>query len=227
MNSLNNYARSAGVLYILITLLAPFSMIYMPATLVVPGDAAATATHLATGTGLLRAAMVSDALVFLLEIGLTVVLYALLKPVNAMLSLMAAFARLAMTIVQGINLAMYGAVLLLVSGDRYLTAFAPAQVQALTLFMFNLHGSVVLIWGLFFALHLLLLGYLVYQAGYLPRFVGVLLFIVAACYFTQSFGTLLLPQYQAQWATVGLLASIEIVFPLWLLIRGVKAPQAV
>jgi hypothetical protein len=47
---------------------------------------------------------VSDSLVFLIEIVLCVLLYVLLRPVSRTLSLVAAFARLAMTVVMGVNL---------------------------------------------------------------------------------------------------------------------------
>jgi hypothetical protein len=47
----------------------------------------------------------------------------------------------------------------------------------------------------------------------------------ALCYLTQSFGNILLPQYKEVFTSIGLLSSIEIVFPLWLLIKGVNVEQ--
>src|ERR1041384_4947789 len=41
--SLNRTARVAGLLYLLIAIFAPFSMVYVPSTLIVPGDATTTA----------------------------------------------------------------------------------------------------------------------------------------------------------------------------------------
>jgi hypothetical protein len=103
----------------------------------------------------------SDSVVFLIEVVLVVILYVLLKPVSKTLSLVAAFSRLAMAIVQGMNLLNYFAVLLLLSGADYLAVFEPGQLHALVLLFLNAHESVALIWGLFFGLHLLVLGYLV------------------------------------------------------------------
>jgi hypothetical protein len=156
---------------------------------------------------------------------LTVLLYVLLKPVSKTLSLVAAFSRLAMTVIQGINLLNYFFVLLLLSGAGYLTVFAPDQLHALVSLFLNAHGYVALIWGLFFGLHLFMLGYLVYKSGYIPRILGVLLIIVSLCYLTQSFGNILLPKYEAIFASVGFLSIIEIAFPLWLLIKGVNVEQ--
>ncbi len=225
MKSINKTARIAGVLTLLIVVFAPFSMIYVPTTLVVPGDAAATANNIMASQGLFRAGMVSDSIVFLIEIVLTVLLYVLIKSVDKTLSLVAAFSRLAMTVIQGINLLNHFLVLLLLSGAGTLTVFAPDQVHALVMLFLNAHETVVLIWGLFFSLHLFVFGYLVYKSGYLPKFLGILLLIVAFCYLIQDFGNMLFPQYKALFTSIGSLAFLEIAFPLWLLIKGVNVEQ--
>jgi len=222
MNSLKKTARIAGSLILFTAVFAPFSMIYVPSLLIVPGDAATTANNIMASEGLFRAGIVSDSVVFLIEIVLVVMLYVLLKPVSKTLSLVAAFARLAMTVIQGINLLNYFFVLLLLSGAGYLTVFAPDQLHALVLLFLNAHEYAALIWGLFFGFHLFVLGYLVYKSGYIPGILGVLLIIASLCYLTQSFGNILLPKYEGIFATIGLLSIVELAFPLWLLIKGVK-----
>jgi len=223
MNSINKTARIAAILTLVIVVFAPFSMIYVPTTLVVPRDAAATSNNIMASQGLFRAGMVSDSIVFLIEIVLTVLLYVLIKPVNKTLSLVAAFSRLAMTVIQGINLMNHFFVLLLLGGT--LTVFAPDQLNALVMLFLNAHENVVLIWGLFFSLHLFVFGYLVYKSGYLPKFLGILLFIVAFCYLIQDFGNMLFPQYKALFTSIGSLAFLEVAFPLWLLFKGVNVEQ--
>ena len=225
MNSIQKTARATAVLILIIVVIAPFSMIYLPSMLIVPGDAATTAKHIMASEGLFRLGIVSDSIVFLIEIGLCALLYVLLKPVNKTLSLIAAFARLAMTIMQGINLLNHFFVLLLLSGLGHLTVFVPDQLHALVLLFLNAHEAMVLIWGLAFGLHLLVLGYLVYKSSYLPKLVGGLLIVAALCYFIQSFGTMLFPQFKALFASIGLLSTLEIALPLWLLIKGVNIDQ--
>jgi Domain of unknown function (DUF4386) len=222
MNSINKLARVTGVLILMLVVIAPFSMVYVPSTLIVPDDAATTVSNIMANEALFRLAIVSDSLVFLIEIVLCALLYLLLRPVSKTLSLVAAFARLAMTVIQGINLLTYLIVLLLLGGAGYLAVLAPEQLQALVLLFLNAHEAVVLIWGLAFGLHLFVSGYLVYKSGYLPRIVGALLIIAGLCYFTQSFGNLLFPQYKELFASVGLLSSVEIALPLWLLMKGVN-----
>lgn len=222
MSSIKRTARVAGGLYLLLIVIGPFSLLYVPSTLIVPGDAAATANNIMASESLFRAGIVGQSAIFLTEIVLSIILYALLKPVSKTFSLVAASSRLAMAVVQGINLLNHFTVLLLLSGANYLTVFEPDQVQALVLLFLNTHGYGGLIWGLFFGLHLLVLGYLVYKSGYIPRILGVLLIIVSLCYLTPSFGNILLPQYGAIYAWVGYLSIVEIAFPLWLLIKGVS-----
>jgi hypothetical protein len=224
-DSLKKTARIAGLLILIISIFAPFSMMYVPSNLIVPGDAATTANNIMASEGLFRAGIVSDSVVFLIEIVITVILYVLLKPVSKTLSLVAAFSRLAMTIIQGINLLNYFIPLLLLSGADYLTVLEPGQLHALVLLFLNAHEYVVLIWGLFFGLHLFVLGYLVYKSGYIPRILGVLLVFASLSYLTQSFGNFLLPKYEEIFATIGFLSIIELAFAFWLLIKGVNVEQ--
>ena len=224
MNTLKTTARIAGLLMLVLVALAPFSMLYMPATLIVPGDAATTASNIIASAPLFRLAMASDAVIFLIEIALCALVYTLIKPVNKTLALIAVFARLAMTIIQGLNLLNHFVVLLLLlSGASSLTALAPPQLQALASLFLGAHEAGVLIWGMFFGLHLLVLGYLVYRSAYLPKVIGGLLVFVGLVYLAQSFGNILLPDAKALFTAISSLAFLEIAFPVWLLIKGVKA----
>jgi hypothetical protein len=193
---------------------------------IVPGDAATTASQLMASEGLFRIGMAGQSLLFLTEIVMVVMLYVLLKPVSKTLALVAAFARLAMATIQGINLFNHLAALLLLSGVNYLHAFEPDQLYALVLLFLNAYDAVELIWGLFFGLHLFVLGYLVYKSGYIPRILGVLVVVASLAYLVNGFGNMLVPRYKevlswVVWATV----PAELLFPLWLLIKGTRDPQ--
>ena len=223
--SVKTFARITGVLILIVAVIAPFSMLYLPSTLIVPGDATTTANNIMASESLFRLGIAFDAVVFLIEIVLSVLLYLLIRPVSKTLSLVVAFSRLAMTIIQGINLLNSLFALLLLSGAGYLTVFEPAQLNALVLLFLNAHQSVVLIWGLSFGLHLFVLGYLVYRSGYIPKIVGVFLVVASLCYLTQSFGKILLPNYEEIFTLVGTLSIVEIALPLWLLIKGVNVER--
>ncbi len=221
------YARVAGFLVILLVLLGPFSQLYVPSTLIVPGDATATADNIRASGWVLRLGIVSDSLIFLIEIGVTVLLYVLLRPVSRTLSLVAAFARLATAIIQGINLLTYFIALLILSGAGYLTVFEPAQSDALALLFLNAHQYVVYIWEIFLGLHLCVLSYLVFKSGYFPRILGVLLVLPSLGYLIHGYGSFLFPNYDKTFdLVVGVSAVIgELPFFLWLLIRGVNVER--
>jgi hypothetical protein len=194
----------------------------------VPADATATANNIGASGWLFHLGIVSDSFVFLIKMVLCVLLYVLLRPVSRTLSLVAAFARLAMTVVMGINLLPYFIALLLLSGASYLTAvFEPAQSDALALLSLNAHGNGVYIWQMFFGLNLFVLGYLIFKSGYFPRILGVVMVGGALGYLTDAYGNLLYPDYAE---TFGLVAGVgaligELPFFLWLLIRGVNVQR--
>ncbi len=223
MNTLKTTARIAGLLMLVLVALAPFSMLYVPSTLIVPGDAVTTANNIVSSAAMFRLAMASDAVIFLVEIALCALVYTLVRPVNKTLALIAVFARLAMTIIQGLNLLNHFVVMSLLSGSGSVAALAPPQLQALVSLFLGAHEAGVLIWGMFFGLHLLVLGYLVYRSGYLPNVIGGLLVFVGLVYLAQSFGNILLPDAKALFTAMGSLGFLEIAFPVWLLIKGVKA----
>jgi len=104
MNSIQKNAKAAGILYLMIAVLAGFVHFYVPGKLIVPGDAFTTASNIMASQGLFRMSMGSELVILLCEIVLSILLYVLLKPVSKTLSLIAAVSRLAMTTIHGINL---------------------------------------------------------------------------------------------------------------------------
>ena len=227
MNSPKKIARFAGVLYLIIFIASPLAFIVGKGGLLVPGDATATAENIMASESLFRIGIASETVVFLVEIIMAAIFYVLLKPVSPMLSLAAAFSRLAEAVVQAVNLLPSILVFLLVSGSGYLTVFEPEQRDALVMLSLNLYDYMTLVWGFFFGLHLLLLGYLVYKSAYFPPILGVLLALSSLGYILQSYGAFLVPQYDAILDTVVLVLAVpgELAFTLWLLIKGVKEQQ--
>jgi hypothetical protein len=225
-SSINKTARITGVLYLVIALVGGLAFTAATSSLIVAGDATATANNIMASESLFRIGAAGDSVVFLVEIVLVVTLYVLFKPVSKTLSLVAAFSRLAMTVMQGMNLLNKFTVLLLLSGADYLAVFEPDQLHALVMSFLNAHEYGALIWGTFFGLHLLVLGYLLFKSGFFPRILGVLFVFASLGYLVDSFGHFLLPQYTeiyswVVWATV----PAELSFALWLLIKGVNVEK--
>jgi hypothetical protein len=226
MNSIQRSAKVAGVLYLLIAVVAGFVHFYVPGKLIVPGDAATTASNIMASQGLFRISMAAELVVLLSEIVLSVLLYVLLKPVNKTLSLVAAVSRLVMTAVHGVNLLNHFIVVLLVSGARYLSVFQPDQLQALVTLFLNSYSYGYTIGIVFFTLHTFILAYLIFKSGYFPKLLGILFMIAAFGYLLDSFSHVLIPGYKTGPVYLALpIAIAEIAFPLWLLIKGVNVDQ--
>ncbi|MFC2076176.1 DUF4386 domain-containing protein [candidate division KSB1 bacterium] len=221
------YARVAGLMYLIMAICGPFSLLYVPSKLVVSGDATATANNIMASEWLFRLGFVGESIVFLSEIVLVVMLYTLFKPVSKTLSLVAAFFRLAMATIQGINLLNKFTALLLLSGAAYLTIFKPDQLHALALLYLNAHEYGAFIWGAFFGFHCLVLGYLLYKSTYLPRILGILLAAASVGYLTDSFGNFLFANYEATISLVFLVPGTigELLLAFWLLFKGVDVQK--
>jgi hypothetical protein len=225
--SLRKLARLAGVLYLIIIVGAGFSQGYVRANLVVPGDATATAGNIAASEGLFRFGFVTDLIAFLSDAAVAVLLYVVLKPVNKTLSLMAAFFRLlAHPAIGALNLLNHFVPVLLLSGADYLQVFEPDQLDGLVMLFLSAHRYGYLIAGAFFGLSLLFLGYLLFESGYFPKVLGILIAIASLGYLIESFGNFLTSGHEETlgWI-VGVPAAIaELSLTVWLLVRGVKSP---
>jgi hypothetical protein len=219
---LNRYARLIGALYICLFILGPLVFLGGKGAVFVPDDAAATAANVqAMGDGY-RFGMGIEALIFLIEVLLSGLLYVMFRGVNVAVSFAAALARFGEAALQGANL-LTSALVLGVAGGA-LTAFSTEQRDQLLQLFQQANGSMVLVWGLFFGFHVLLLAWLVYRSEFLPRWIGGLLFVAGAGYLSQSFGVLLVPAWAPMLDTLVVAAAVpgELAFTLWLLIKGVR-----
>jgi uncharacterized protein DUF4386 len=212
------YARVAGLLYLIMVPLGFFGYMYVP-SLIVPGDAAATASNILASESLFRLSIVSALTVQIVNIVLVLVLYKLLKPVSQNHALL-----MVVFLLIGTPIAMFDqvnllAVLHLLSGAGHLTGFTTDQLYAqMTLFLV-LHRQGAYIAGIFFGLWLFPMGYMVFKSGFLPRILGILLIVGSFGYLIDSFAIFLFPNFKE---IVLFTFWGEILFPLWLLIKGVN-----
>lgn len=221
------YARIVGVLYLVIFILGPFAFFLGRTSVVVSGDPAATVDNLMASEAMFRLGMVAETVIILIEIVVSAILYVLLRPVSRPLSLASALARFAQSVLQAVNLFTAAPALLLLGGAGYLTVFEPAQLNALVLLFLDINAFMILVWGLLFGFHLLLLGYLVYRSGFWPRILGILLMLASLGYLAQSYGHFLAPQYDQLLATIVIVVAVpgELAFTVWLLWKGVNVER--
>ena len=223
MKSIQRNARIAGILYLSLIPFSIFSMIFVPSQLLVAGNGTATASNIMASESLFRQSIISALTVQVINIFLVLALYRLLRPVNkTMAVLMVVFSLVAVPIAM-LNELNHFAVLLLSTGAVNMVGFSAEQLQALIPLFLDLHEYGLSIAGIFWGLWLFPMGYLIYRSGYLPKFLGVLLMIGCFGYLVDSLAIFLLPGSQVNIATFTFWG--EVLFPLWLLIKGVDIEQ--
>lgn len=219
----NKTARIAGLLYFILAALSAFGLVYVPSVILVPGDVVITANNIIENEGLFRLGIVSNLLVFTLNIFVAVFLYKLLRPIHkGMASLMV------MLILMGVAITMLNelnqvAALLLAHGAGALTVFAIDQLQALMSFFLDLYQYGFVIAHVFFGLWLFPLGYLVFKSGFLPRFLGVLLIIAGFGYLIDFILFFLFPDVSVKVSEFTFIGEVLLIG--WLLVRGVHVER--
>jgi hypothetical protein len=216
-------ARIAGWGILAMALIAPFSEFYVRQRLVVPDDATATATNIATQETLMRFGILGFVGIVVLDVVVAWALYVLFEPVNKSVSVLMGWFRLAYAAIFGYAVINLLNALQLVSDAGYLTAFAPGQRHAQMMVSLKSFDSAWAVALVLFGIHLVLVGYLAHTSGYMPRFLGILLAIAGLGYLVDSLIVFIEPDYSA---TAALFTFVgEVVFMLWLLIKGAKVPD--
>src|ERR687884_2033777 len=216
-------ARIAGALYLINILGGAFAIGFVPATLVVSGDAAATAHNIRTHELLYRLGLAAHVVVTVTNVPLALIFYDLFKVVNRRLALLDAFFILVATAIEASGLLhQFAPLVLLGSGP---SASAPAaQLQALAYAPGSaLSGIDYSLHTVFFGFDILCAAYLVLRSTFLPRAIGVLLAIDGLAYLAYSFADFLVPGFAAQlvpWIQFPALIG-EGSLCLWLLVFGV------
>lgn len=225
-----NVARIAGLGYLGIIVFGIFAEFVVRSSLIEDGDAAKTAQNIATFQGLFRFGIASDLVMIVLDVMVAAALYVLFRPVSAGLAMFAAWLRLIQAAVLGALLLTLVFVLQLASGADNLTAIDAGQRDALILLFSEAHGFGYSIGLVFFGAHLLVLSYLVFRSGFLPKVLGALLLSAGVGYLVDSFANIVLTNYddfETLFATVVFMPAFigEMALALWLLVKGVKVEE--
>lgn len=224
MNSTKSKARTAGLLYLALALTGIFSLMYVPSTLIVFGDATATANNITSSELLYRTGILIGLVSNVIFAFLALALYRLFKEVNhkqAILMVILVMISVATSFVNTINQI---APLIILSGADFLVVFEKPQLDAAAYGFIRLHSYGIQILQIFWGLWLFPFGILVYRSRFIPKILGVLLVIAGLGYLLGSFTFLVLPQYLdgiSLFITILETAELPIIF--WLLIVGANA----
>ena len=222
MSANRNAGRVAGLWYLVLCLLGPLRLIYIPSTLFVRGDAAATVRNIAAHEWLFRLGIVSDLLGAVVLIFLTLAFYRLFKGVDQYLAILVVILGGVMpAVINFVNAVSDAGVLTIVRRADFMSVFDAPQRDALAMLLLRLHDHQItaaeILWGAW----LFPLGILAYRSRFLPRVLGVWLLVNGVAYVILSLTGVLVPQYQSAVFRLGQPAFMgELATMLWLVIKG-------
>ena len=219
--SLRQAALIAGFAYLLMPVL--YAELFIFPKLVIPGNIEQTVQNISAHGKLFFAGILCHLITVMLDVVIAWALYMLFVPVNKSLSLLTAWFRLVYAVVALVGLFKLVTVLRLLNTPAYLDAFGSGP----------LHGEVMLLlnsfrydWSmslLIFGIHLALLGYLICRSHYVPWILGILLALDGLGWILNSLRPYLFPNVSFRFFFV--VSFVELIFPLWLVIRGWKIPE--
>jgi hypothetical protein len=221
------YARTGGVLYLIIIVVGLFGEGFVRDRLIVSGDATATAANIRSMESLWRFHIAAELFLLICAVALLLILFVLLRPVSRDLALLAAFFNLVSIGVEAaITLYLVEALFPLGSAG-YLKAFTPEQLYAMASLSLKSHSYGFGVSLTFFGCFCLVIGYLIFRSTYLPRALGILMQIAGLSYLTNSFTLVLAPALANRLFPAILLPAFvgEASFCLWLLMKGVNVPK--
>jgi hypothetical protein len=205
----------AGVSLLAMSVLAGFGNFVAVEGLVTPGDAGQTADDILAADGTFRVGVLALYLVVVLDVLVAWALMRVFDPVSRSLSRLAAWFRLAYSAVFLVAISQLAGIPDLL--DNGSSAFTADQVEAEALLKVDAFNDIWYAGLVLFGAHLVLIGYLAYRSGYVPRLLGALLVVAGLGYAFDSAGRVL-SESPPEISTVTFLG--EFLLCLWLLIRG-------
>ena len=159
--------------------------------------------------GAFRTAILLLFAVALLDVLVAWALYIVLMPVNKNISALAVWLRV-----------IYAGIFIFAISKLYvaLQVITADGKQAMT--FLKAFQSIWDMGLILFGFHLLVLGYLVFKSGYVPKWLGTFLVLAAVGYIVDGLGKTLFPDYNLNIAQFTFIGEVLLIF--WLLWRGIK-----
>jgi len=199
-------ALVAGWTLAAMAVLAIFGNFIAITPLVTPEDAVKTAADIEASPLLFAAGIAAMFLATGLDFIVAAALYRLFQPVNKRLSAVAAVTRITFATAQAVAIAQLVPVFSLLDQP---TEALNAIHAFRTMWLISL--------GLF-GVFLLLVAYLEFRSGFIPKIFGILLAIAGVGYVLDALGTVILPGFAPMYGNFGFIG--EVASMLWLLIGG-------
>jgi hypothetical protein len=219
--SAGSLARIAGFLYLAVFVTGVVAL-STAGRLVVRDNAAATAANIQANEASFRVGIASDLLMVACYVAVTALFYVLFKPVHRTVSLLAAFFSLTGCAILGGAHLFETASITVLGREPSLSGFRPDQLQGLAFLFLKLFGQCYNLSLVFFGFYCVLIGWLVFRSGFLPRILGVLMVFAGLGWLTFLWPPLTKSLYPYILVPGGL---GEGALTLWLLVKGVDAQR--
>lgn len=215
-------ARIAAFLYFIMGPPTVFALIFIPRTLIVTHDAAATAQRVLANEGLFRLGVLAELIGGAGLVLIAMALHRLLADVDRWHArLMVTFVAISVAIAY-VSAAFNLGALTLFREPEFVGAFDAAQREAFGFMFLRLHLFGTQVNHMFWGLWLIPFGILVMRSRFIPRILGVLLLVNGVAFIIVCFVWVLVPAYGPVMFKVMLPAFFgEIWIALYLAIKGV------
>lgn len=211
-------ARTTGAFSLLVLLGGIVAQGVIANGLIVPRDAALTATNILAQPKLYAFGYTMFLIEMAAQIAVTTLFYVLLRPVDRTAALLSLVFGLVGATIKTVARAFYYSPLLVLGGASYLTVFDASQLQALSLLLVKINNQTANMSLVFLGISTFFQGYLIVKSTFLPRFLGVVAMVSGLGWLTYLYPALgsVLFYYLIVLAMLGLLLTSG-----WLLVRGV------
>ncbi|WP_010188134.1 MULTISPECIES: DUF4386 domain-containing protein [unclassified Sphingomonas] len=215
-------ARLTGALYLGTIVFGLFAEVGSRGSLIVGSDAAATARSILANEALFRAGLAADLAMLACYVGVTTLFLDMFRSVHAGVSRMAAAFSLIGIAVLAADTLLLLVPLRLLAAPPYLAALGSSQRDAVTLLALKVHGDGYDVSLVFFGIYCLMLGWLVWRSGFLPKTIGALMALAGACYILNSIANLAVPAFARMLSPHLMDPTLigEVTLALWLLVFG-------
>jgi hypothetical protein len=218
-------ARLAGALW-LVVILAGLAAVIGGASLDLSGDPATFAANALASASKVRLAFVINFFGKICYLGVTVLLYELLKPVNRSVAFFGALCGLA-GLMSGSGSVNSFAALSLLEESRRAAGPLAGQLQATVKMLLSGGEQQFGVEMVYFGCQIISVGYLIARSHFIPRAIGVLMLLAGSSYIVASVTSFLSPVLSLRVLPLIIPVALlgEGALALWLLVKGVNVER--
>ncbi len=210
-------ARMSAFLLLLSLIAGGFGEFWIPTKLIVYADADTTARNVLASEWMFRLGFAGYLVEALCDATLTLLFFVLLRPVSANLALLAVVLRIISTAAFAAGETFYFAALPIFKGTA-LHGIPIAERNAFGLLSLKLYGYGAIVPSVFYGASWIVLGYLIYRSGYLPRLLGALMAFAGFSFVASNVLDILAPGFASPYLVLPMFVG-ALFLMTWLLVR--------